>query len=348
VLRPLKESDFEELYAAGSDPLIWEQHPERERFKRENFTRYFQSGIDSGGALATVERSSGRIIGSSRFTGFIASEATVEVGYTFVAREFWGNGHNTEMKRLMLDHAFGHVNNVHFYIGEQNFRSRRAIEKIGAKLLRSEQRNPLQGAAYTSIIYEMAATAWRDRNGSGTSFIQDRLETERMALEPIVEGHAEEMWWLFSDTELHRFVPYEPLSLEKQRERCVRWAQRRSPDGKEIWLNWAGRDKKSGDVIAHFQVEIKSGEDCASIGYLVARHFHHQGYATEGLSKVIEFLKRQLQIREVKAWSDTRNVASHALARKLGMIQTEMIKDTDFFKGKSSDEYVFSCSFEGL
>jgi len=40
------------------------------------------------------------------------------------------------------------------------------------------------------------------------------LETKRLTLEPILESHAEEMWELFRDPELHHFVPFEPLSLE--------------------------------------------------------------------------------------------------------------------------------------
>lgn len=162
-------------------------------------------------------------------------------------------------------------------------------------------------------------------------FVQAQLATGRMVLEPVVEDHAEEMWQLFGDTELHHFVPYEPLTLEKQRERCARWALRRSPDGKEIWLNWAARETTSHMVMAHFQAGIKEGEDTASIGYLVAKPFQRQGYAREGLEAVFQYLRTVLKIREVKAWSDTRNAASHALARKLGMVQTELIKNADFF-----------------
>src|SRR4051812_24317537 len=111
------------------------------------------------------------------------------------------------------------------------------------------------------------------------------LFTSRLTLEPITEGHAEELWELFRDPELHHFVPFEVPTLEQQRERCVRWARRKSPDGNEIWLNWAGRDNATGRVMAHFQSGIKE-PGVASIGYLVAREFQRCGLAAEGLEVV--------------------------------------------------------------
>ena len=167
------------------------------------------------------------------------------------------------------------------------------------------------------------------------------LDSRRLNLEPITEIHAQELCELFHDPDLHHFVPFEPISLEKQKERCARWAKRRSPDGTEIWLNWAGRDKASGQVIAHFQAGVREN-GVASIGYLVARAFQGKGYATEGLQTVFRFLHEAMGVSEIKAWSDSRNEASHRLAKKLGMKQVEFIKNADFFKGSTSDEFVFS------
>jgi ribosomal-protein-alanine N-acetyltransferase len=166
------------------------------------------------------------------------------------------------------------------------------------------------------------------------------LSTDRMRLEPIEPSHADELCELFSDPELHQFVPFEPISVEKMRERCLRWSRRRSPDGSELWLNWLARDR-SGQAVAHFQAGVKT-DGVASIGYLVGKNHQNQGLASEGLKAVFEYLRNQLAVVEVKAWSDTRNVASHRVAKKLGMSQIELVKDADFFKGTSSDEYVFS------
>lgn len=172
------------------------------------------------------------------------------------------------------------------------------------------------------------------------NFVQPTLETARLVLEPITERHAEELWELFRDPDLHHFVPFESISIDQQRQRCARWAKRRSPDGTELWLNWAARDRDSKSIIAHFQAGVRM-DGTASIGYLVARKHQNQRIATEGLRVVIDYLETRLSVCKIKAWSDTRNKASHRLARKLGLVPIEFIKNADFFGGLPSDEFVF-------
>lgn len=174
-----------------------------------------------------------------------------------------------------------------------------------------------------------------------TRYEQPALSTLRLALEPITENHARELCELFLDPELHLFVPFEPLPFEKQRERCARWEKRLSPDGDELWLNWAARSKATGDVIAHFQAGVNR-DAVASIGYLVARKSQGQGIATEGLENVLAYLRDDLGVHEAKAWIDTRNEPSIRLVKKLGMNQVGFVENADFFKGASSDEFVFS------
>jgi RimJ/RimL family protein N-acetyltransferase len=130
-LRPLRPDDFEALYAVASDPLIWAQHPEHDRYKRDVFQRYFDGAIESGGAFVVVDRATGKIIGSSRYHGYDESTGEIEIGWTFLTRECWGGRYNAEMKHLMLDHAFRFVDRVVFLVGPSNLRSQRAMEKIG-------------------------------------------------------------------------------------------------------------------------------------------------------------------------------------------------------------------------
>lgn len=338
--RPLTIDDFESLYEVASDPLIWEQHPDKERYRRHRFQLFFDSGIASKGALLIIDQKSGRIIGSSRFVDHDPQKQTVEVGYTFLSRAHWGNGYNRELKILMLDHAFRLVESVLFFVGETNYRSQKAVEKIGAQETKRATTVQLGGTTRISVIYEMKKTFWVERKNT-VSFVQPEFRTTRLILEPITETHADELWSLFNNPELHQFVPFECLTLEKQKERFARWAKRRSPDGGELWLNWVARDRQTKKPIAHFQAGVKD-DGIASVGYLVAKEFQRQGIAFEGLSAVFNYLRDQLSVREVKAWSDTRNLASHNLAKKLGMIQVEFIKDADRFNGTNSDEFVFS------
>lgn len=131
-LRPLTPEDWDDLFAVASDPLIWEQHPESDRYKEDVFKVFFKDALESGGAFVVIDRKNKRIIGSTRFYGYEPEKSEIEIGWTFLARKYWGGRHNWEMKQLMLAHAFQFVDNVVFYVGENNMRSRRATEKIGA------------------------------------------------------------------------------------------------------------------------------------------------------------------------------------------------------------------------
>jgi RimJ/RimL family protein N-acetyltransferase len=131
TLRPLRADDFHALFAAGSDPLIWEQHPAKYRYQQDEFTKFFNDALASGGALIAFDAKDGNVIGSSRYFGYDEANSEVEIGWTFLARSHWGGQYNGEMKQLMLAHAFTFVKNVVFLIGPQNLRSQKAVEKIG-------------------------------------------------------------------------------------------------------------------------------------------------------------------------------------------------------------------------
>ena len=135
-LRPLRQDDWAALFAVASDPLIWEQHPDSDRYKEDVFRQFFADALNSRGALVAIDHATGQIIGSSRYHALDAAERGVEIGWTFLARRYWGGRYNGEMKRLMLEHAFKTVDQVLFIIGPENRRSRRAVEKIGAVYLR--------------------------------------------------------------------------------------------------------------------------------------------------------------------------------------------------------------------
>ena len=130
-LRPLRADDFEQLYAVASDPLIWEQHPNSDRYKPDIFRKFFGEALQSGGALIALDRKNDQVIGSSRFHCYDLERSEIEIGWTFLARSHWGGVYNGEMKRLMLSHAFKFVDNVIFMVGSTNLRSQRAVEKIG-------------------------------------------------------------------------------------------------------------------------------------------------------------------------------------------------------------------------
>lgn len=152
-LIPLENEDFDALYAVASDPLIWEQHPDRERWKVDVFREYFRSAMESGGAFLVRDARDGRVIGSSRFHGYDEEKSEIEIGWTFLARSHWGGAYNREMKSLMLRHAFRFVSSVVFLVGPENRRSQRAVEKIGG--VREGTRPNGRGAP--SVLYRVSA-----------------------------------------------------------------------------------------------------------------------------------------------------------------------------------------------
>jgi RimJ/RimL family protein N-acetyltransferase len=152
-LRPLRPEDFHDLYAVASDPLIWEQHPIKDRYKEEVFKEFFREALESGGALITIDSKGGQVIGSSRFHGYDEEKSEIEIGWTFLARSHWGSIYNWEMKQLMLPHAFRFVNSVIFLVGPQNLRSQRALEKIGAVSVGSK----LDKDDRLSLVYRITA-----------------------------------------------------------------------------------------------------------------------------------------------------------------------------------------------
>ena len=156
LLRPLRADDREALYAVARDPLVWAEHPDPDRWRAERFAAYFESLLDRGGSLAVVDLDSGRLIGVSRFQYARPEDGgTIEIGSTMLARTHWGGDANREIKRLMVEHALRFVANVEFWAWRDNHRSRRALEKIGARLLERIEPVEIAGRSVPHVVYAM-------------------------------------------------------------------------------------------------------------------------------------------------------------------------------------------------
>jgi N-acetyltransferase len=162
-LRPLKSEDWDHLFSVASDPLIWEQHPESDRYKEDVFRIFFKDALESSGAFVVIDAQTQEIIGSTRFHGYDPKKSEIEIGWTFLARKYWGGRYNREMKEMMLAHAFKFVENVVFFVGENNIRSQRATEKIGA--IKSGTAKKLYGnhPASVNIRYVIRKSVTTDR-----------------------------------------------------------------------------------------------------------------------------------------------------------------------------------------
>ncbi len=139
LLTPLQADDFEALYAVASDPKIWEQHPNKNRWQREVFQNYFQGAIESKGALKIIDKKTGEIAGATRIYLDKDFADAAFVGYTFFATKHWGKGINPQVKQMMIDYLLQHVSQVLFQIGANNLRSQIAITRIGATKIAEQE-----------------------------------------------------------------------------------------------------------------------------------------------------------------------------------------------------------------
>ncbi len=168
ILYPLQEQDFEDLYAISADPKIWEQHPNKDRWKKEVFKTFFDGAMLSQGAFKIIDKDKGTIIGSSRFYDYNEAESSILIGYTFFATTYWGKGINHAVKALMLNYIFQHVSIVYFHIGAENVRSQIAISRLGATKIREQEVTYFGERPKLNFVYRITKEEWLFNNSMTT------------------------------------------------------------------------------------------------------------------------------------------------------------------------------------
>ncbi|UIR54661.1 GNAT family N-acetyltransferase [Sphingobacterium sp. SRCM116780] len=157
-LVPLKEEDFEILYEVAKDPLVWEQHPNKDRYQRPVFQTFFEGALLSQGAYLIQEKQSGEILGSTRFYEYNEADKSIFIGYTFYGTKTWGKGINPQVKKMMLDYIFQFVDTVYFHVGKNNVRSQKAMERLGGRKI-AEQEVAYHGEPNRiNVVYEIRKT----------------------------------------------------------------------------------------------------------------------------------------------------------------------------------------------
>lgn len=159
-IQALMLEDFEVLYSVASDPLIWEQHPNKNRYQREVFETFFKGAIESKGAFLVFDKQTNQAIGSSRFYDLNQDTKTILIGYTFLAKDHWGSIYNPALKKLMLNYAFQFVDHVVFHIGAANIRSQKAIERLGAKKIAELEVEYYGEPSKLNFVYQIDKVDW--------------------------------------------------------------------------------------------------------------------------------------------------------------------------------------------
>ena len=160
ILRPLMEVDFESLYRVASNPKVWEQHPNKDRYKREVFENFFKGALESKGAFLIIDKQSNEVLGSTRFYDFNEEKNSILIGYTFYGTKSWGKNINPQVKKLMLDYIFQFVETAIFHVGKNNIRSQKAMEKLGAKKIGEEEIAYYGELPKINVIYEIQKSDW--------------------------------------------------------------------------------------------------------------------------------------------------------------------------------------------
>jgi RimJ/RimL family protein N-acetyltransferase len=156
MLRPLTPADWDALYAVASDPELWAAHPSHNRWQEPVFREFFEDALARGGALAVTIKDTGEMVGSSRFQDYRPEgDGQVEIGWSFIRRDLWGQGYNREFKALMLEYAFRHVERVVFRVGAENAISRKAMANIGGRLTGETFDAERAGRPMEHVVFEI-------------------------------------------------------------------------------------------------------------------------------------------------------------------------------------------------
>jgi RimJ/RimL family protein N-acetyltransferase len=153
---------------------------------------------------------------------------------------------------------------------------------------------------------------------------------ERVDLEPLAVAHAAELAPLLDDASLHEFTGGAPLSAAALAARFARLAVRRSPDGEQLWGNWALRIRATGAVAGMIQATLPAGgpeAGPAEVAWVVVRAAQSRGYAKEAASSLVAVLQQAGWT--VVAHIHPGHVASQRVARAAGLSPT-----TDVLNGE--------------
>ena len=182
-LIPLEENHFDALYKVASDPLIWELHPIKDRYKKEVFATFFEGAITSKSAFLILHKEKNEIIGTTRLYDYSPEKSSIAIGFTFIGREFWGGHYNKAIKKLLIDYAFQYVNSILFHVGSENIRSQKAVLKLGANKI-NEIMFPHNDVGILHFEYELKKTILMKRITvfCGSSFGNDKIFSEQATL----------------------------------------------------------------------------------------------------------------------------------------------------------------------
>lgn len=143
------------------------------------------------------------------------------------------------------------------------------------------------------------------------------LHTDRLVLEPQLAAHADEMFRVLSDPAIYEHENAPPPSVEWLRERFARLESRRSPDGREQWLNWVLRLSSPPELIGYVQATVQRGQR-AAVAYELGSGWWGRGLAHEAVWAMLAELTSRYEVRHFTAVLKRSNLRSLRLLERLG------------------------------
>jgi len=170
------------------------------------------------------------------------------------------------------------------------------------------------------------------------------LFTSRLVLEPLTIDHARESFSYWQDKHLYRYIPTNPPeNMSALIDRYQILGRGASSNGEERWVNWFMREQDTGKLAGLIECTIFN-DNAAQLAYFVFREHQGKGFAQEGCRAALDVLASIYYVSNVRAYIDTRNASSISLVERLGFHCSEHIIGADFFKGETSDEYLWTLS----
>ena len=148
------------MHLSASNPEIWEQHPNKNRWQKQIFKNFFEGAILSNGAFKVVDKINNKVIGSTRFYDYDETEHSILIGYTFYDKAYWGKGINHAVKSMMLDYIFQFVCIVDFHIGDENIRSQVSINRLGVTKIGELEVTYFGEEPKLNFIYRLTKEDW--------------------------------------------------------------------------------------------------------------------------------------------------------------------------------------------
>jgi len=148
-----------------------------------------------------------------------------------------------------------------------------------------------------------------------------------VTLEPQTAAHAEEMFALLSDAKIYRYENQPPPSLDWLRERFARLESRRSPDGREKWLNWVIR-LESGEAAGYVQATVHE-DGRATIAYVLGSRYWDRGIGRAAVSSLIGILVQEYKVKRLTAVLKRANQRSRLLLERLGFSEGTFSVEAD-------------------